>query len=118
MSRMASNSANCKVCAVSIFTAVLALSNYDGVEMCLIASIPTVLMLLTDAYYLGHERRFKNICNEFVAKIKDGQEPELFCIPKSSRSEQLKGLWRGLFSFSTTPFYSILVIASIVFSFV
>lgn len=61
VSRMAANSANCKVSAVAVLAAVLALSDYDGTERCLIASIPTILFLLTDSYYLGLERRFKKI---------------------------------------------------------
>ncbi|WP_165157716.1 hypothetical protein [Parabacteroides sp. ZJ-118] len=118
ISRMASNSANCKVCAVTILTAVLALSNYDGCEKCLIAAIPTFLMFLTDSYYLGLERRFKRICDDFIARIKEGQEPDLFSIPKSSLSEQLIGLLGGFRSISTTPFYLLLGLASLVFSFV
>ncbi len=118
ISRMASNSANCKVCAVSILTAVLALSNYDGGEKYLITAIPTFLMLLTDTYYLGLERRFKRVYNDFVARIREGQEPDLFNIPKSNLSEQLKGLLGGFLSISTTPFYLLLGLAPLVFSFV
>lgn len=118
ISRMAANSANCKVSAVAVIAAVLALSDYNGTERCLIASIPTFLFLLTDSYYLGLERRFKRICNTFISEIKAGREPDLFNIPKISFREQAKGLIKGFVSISTTPFYVLLGAAVLIFSYI
>lgn len=118
ISRMATNSANCKTCAVAVLAAVLALSNYNGTDRCLIASIPTFLFLLTDSYYLGLERRFKKIYNEFISDIKNGKEPELFNIPKIGFCEQMIGLINGFASISTTPFYILLGTAALIFSYI
>ncbi len=117
ISRMATNSANCKACAVAILAAVLALSDFDGTKRCIIAAIPTFLFLLTDAYYLGLERRFKKICNDFILEIKQGSQPELFNIPKISICEQAEGVFKGFASFSTTPFYLLLATATLIFSY-
>lgn len=117
ISRMATNSANCKACAVAILAAVLALSDYDGTKRCIITAIPTFLLLLTDAYYLGLERRFKKICNDFIREIKQGGQPELFNIPKISICEQAEGIVKGFASFSTTPFYLLLGTAALIFSY-
>ena len=117
ISRMATNSANCKACAVAILAAVLALSDYDGIKRCIITAIPTFLLLLTDAYYLGLERRFKKICNDFIWEIKQGRQPELFNIPKISICEQVEGIIKGFASFSTTPFYLLLGTAALIFSY-
>lgn len=118
VSRMATNSANCKVCAVTILAAVFALSDYEGTKRCIIASILIFLFLLTDSYYLGLERRFKSICNNFILEIKEGKEPELFNIPDTNIREQLTRLFKGLRSVSTTPFYLLLEIAALIFSYI
>lgn len=118
INRMAANSANCKVSAVAILTAVIALSDYNGTERCMISSVPILLLLLTDSYYLGLERRFKDIYSEFISKIKAGEEPELFVIPKTSFCDQMKGLLMGFISISTTPFYLLLEGASLIFLFI
>lgn len=117
ISRMATNSANCKAYAVAILAAVFALSDYDGIKRCIIIAIPTFLLLLTDAYHLGLERRFKKICNDFIKEIKRGRQPELFSIPKSSFHEQIIGVINGFVSFSTTPFYLLLGTAVLIFSY-
>lgn len=117
ISRMGTNSANCKACAVAILAAVLAITDYDGTKRCIITAIPTILFLITDAYYLGLERRFKKICNDFISDIKQDRYPELFNIPKSSFCEQIVCVMKGFISISTTPFYLLLWTAGVVFSY-
>ena len=114
ISRMAANSANCKVCAVTILAAVMALSKLNGYSKFWLCLFPTLLMLLADCYYLGLERRFKEICNRFVSEVRAGKDPELFSIPKAGFCTQLAGIWGGLRSISTFPFYALLAIVPLV----
>lgn len=116
ISRFGSNSVNCKYCAVAILAVVMGSSNSQSSERFLVGLIPIVLFLFIDAYYLGLERRCISIYNGFISRIKNNEETELFTIPKSTACEQICGMFKGLCSLSTLPFYGFLALTAILFS--
>lgn len=132
ITRMASNSANCKNWLVAIIAGALAVafakenaSYLQHVFIFLIAV--TWLFYFLDCLYLGLERRMKDAEKAFVRACQEGDEPEkLFMtfretVPEDKgearivkwvkkRWEQLLGAICALDSWSTTPVYlSILI---------
>lgn len=131
ITRMATNSANCKNWLIGIVGGALAIvfssdATADQTNMMLcILKLFTVLMFLLDCFYLGIERRFKKAEELFVRKCKEGNEYDeqilLMSFSKSLTIEekfadgckgqlkkvksQLKGTICGMCSLSTTPFY-------------
>ena len=76
IARMASNCTSCKTWLITIVSALCALqlANEAIKGYLWIALIPTVLFLVLDAYYLGQEKRFRDIEADFVEKIKSGED--------------------------------------------
>ncbi len=113
INRMASNCTNCKTWLITIVSALCALqlANDAIKEYLWITLIPTVLFLVLDAYYLGQEKRFRDIEAYFVEKIKSGEDvlPELYTF--KPRGEHIcKYFWKGLFSPSTWVMYTTIAI--------
>lgn len=128
ITRMASNSANCKNWLVAIIAGVFAVvfskdnADYLSQALFLLNSV-TGLLFFYDCYYLGLEREFKDIEKEFIEKCKNGSEGEvrtlLFAFtgkmnwwPKTRK--QLKGTFKALDSWSTTLFYVVIFIILLV----
>ena len=109
INRMASNCTNCKTWLITIVSALCALQlASDAIKGYLwITLIPTVLFLVLDAYYLGQEKRFRDIEACFVEKIKSGEDalPELYTFRKSGE-HSCRYFWKGLFSPSTWVMYA------------
>lgn len=76
ITRMASNCTSCKNWLITIVSALFALQlvSSDLKPYLWISIVPTVLFWLLDAYYLGQEKRFRNIESEFVKKLKSGED--------------------------------------------
>jgi hypothetical protein len=130
ISRMASNSANCKTWAVAILTALIALFA-DG-KLCnsqlWVCYIPIALFAFLDCYYLGLERHFRKKQRDFVNKVNDGDNSYLsvaFTVDEMHEGKgAFKQIWHclkgfgsqclntilGAFSFSTLPFYGAMII--------
>lgn len=109
--RMAGNSTSSKAWCIALVSAILVVVADKHVpNYVLIAVFPTVLFYVLDAYYLALERCFRNSYNEFIAKVHGpGIEAEDLYVMQPSGSvftETLSSLW----SFSTLPFYIILLI--------
>lgn len=120
INRMGSNSANAKNWLMTILAAAIAIQwTQDQLENVLWLLVPTVLFALTDCYYLGMERRFKDIESDFIKAVKNNDkfETELYNIPKSTKREQFKNTFGAMDSLSIWPFYLIIVIAIVVICF-
>ena len=76
ITRMASNCTSCKNWLISIVSALFALQlvSSDLKPYLWISIIPTVLFFLLDAYYLGQEKRFRDIEIRFIQKLKSGED--------------------------------------------
>ena len=109
INRMASNCTNCKTWLITIVSALCALQlANDSIKGYLwIALIPTALFLVLDAYYLGQEKRFRDIEADFVEKIKTGVDvmPELYTF-RQSGERTCRYFWKGFFSPSTWVMYA------------
>jgi hypothetical protein len=108
ISRMASNSANCKTWCITIVSAILvviadkAKPNYG-----LIALIPVVLFFFLDAYYLAQEREFRKIYNKFVQQMHDGtaKNTNLFLVSPLTEFDVAASTLEATTSFAIYPFY-------------
>ena len=109
INRMASNCTTCKTWLITIVSALCALqlANNTIKGYLWIALIPTVLFLVLDAYYLGQEKRFRDIEADFVEKIKTGVDvmPELYTF-RQSGERTCRYFWKGFFSPSTWVMYA------------
>ncbi len=107
--RMASNCSNCKTWLITIVCGLCALQlANDAIKGYLwIALIPTVLFLVLDAYYLGQEKRFRDIEACFVERIKAGEDAlqELYTFSVSGE-HKCRYFWKGLISPSTWVMYA------------
>lgn len=115
--RMASNCTSCKTWMITIVSAMFALqiANEAIKPYLWIALIPTALFCFLDAYYLGQEKRFRDVEFDFVRKVKSGQDfsEELYsflCEPKKS----LTYFWRGFKSVSTWLLYLAVMITIVI----
>ena len=114
INRMASNSANCKTWLVTILAALLAiqvsLQELQGILW--IALIPTILFYILDSYYLGLERRFIKIENNFVEheKADNTLYSRLYDFDTKSIMGDGKATWQAMGSASTFPFYITVVL--------
>ena len=67
INRMAANSSSCKTWCISIVAAILLLvARADTAAYALLALIPSLLFFYLDAYYLTHEKAFRDAYNAFV----------------------------------------------------
>lgn len=108
--RMTGNSRSCKVWCVTLVAAVLVLIARTGeAQHALLAVVPTALFLVLDMYYLALERAFIASYDNFVEELhkRDLAPPDLYAIsPKGSVPQLFLG---ALVSFSTWPFYAVMV---------
>lgn len=110
INRMASNSANAKNWLMTLIAAVIAIQwSQDNLDKIRWLLAPTVLFMLTDMYYLGMERRFKNIQKNFIKDVREGKDikESIYSIPKSSKCEQICNTFCTIDSLSIWPFYLI-----------
>lgn len=118
ITRMSSNSANCKTWCFGLVGAMLALFIQSEKADCLcIAIIPTILFYIADSYYVSLERDFRVLYTEFVESINNENidYKTIFVIkPISSFAHRVSSLGKSLLSFSTAMFYILLTLIIIV----
>ena len=120
ISRMASNSANCKTWLIAIITAVTAcLYSSDKINSAYwIMFVPTVLLYLLDCYYLGLERRFIKIENIYIEQLKNGGKGNLYYFNAKEIGGDMKYTINAMKSWSTTPFYFVILISIFCLNFI
>ena len=112
INRMANNSANAKNWLMTLLAAAIAIQwSQNNLDKILWLLVPTVLFMLTDMYYLGMERRFKNIQKDFIKAVREGKDinDTIYNIPKTSKCEQICNSIGSFDSLSIWPFYLIVV---------
>lgn len=112
--RMSNNSANCKSWTVTVVVAMLVLladkaSSMQNVNLCL---VPIILFYLIDCYYLGLERLCIQSQMNFIRKVHAGDFVDgLFSITEMySFCTQMKSTIKAFLSFSTMPFYLVIIL--------
>ena len=100
ITRMASNSFLLKGWAITIVTALIALSiDKNNYRYFIVANFPIIIFWLLDAYYLKQERLFRHLYNEVRKKNKSEID---FSMPVKSEKENY---FKVLFSFTIRTFY-------------
>ena len=117
ITRMATNSANCKTWCVSLVSAILVvIADKNKPNYAWITLIPIVLFFLLDSYYLGQERNFREIYNNFVKELHSGEvaTDKLFVLKPPKGINVVNLLFSSSLSFSVYPFYLTLVLTVII----
>lgn len=118
IARMASNSANCKTWCISLVSAILVvIADKNKPNYAWISLIPIVLFFLLDSYYLGQERNFRQIYNDFVKELHSSGEvtiDKLFALKPLQGINVVNLLFSSSLSFSVYPFYLTLVLTVII----
>lgn len=113
INRMAGNSFYCKSWAITLISAILVvLFDKSKMNTIYIVYLPLGMFYFLDSFYLGLERHFRDKYNDFISMLcKDEfnfnsvlviNGPGGFC-------EKCQLTIKGLFSFSTLPFYVVLM---------
>lgn len=117
INRMGSNSANAKNWLMTIIAAAIAIQwTNEQLSNILWLLVPTVLFMLTDLYYLGMERHFKNLQEAFIDKVRKGEDISevVYSIPKTTKSEQICNTFKSIDSLSIWPFYATVIVCLVV----
>jgi len=122
ITRMASNCTSCKTWSITIVSALLALGlTSNSLKTYLwVVLIPAFLFYLLDAYYLGQEKKFRDIESEFIRKVKAGDDvnSELYTF-SVDRKEKKCYFWHGLASFSSwLLFFAVFSVVCMLYLFV
>jgi len=120
--RMASNSTSCKTWCVTLVSAVVVvIAGQREPRYVWIALIPVVLFLLLDAYYLGLERAFRDVYNNFIKKVHEGTAciEDVYIISPVSRARDIAFcVADSLKSLSIWSFYGMIVVMLVIARFV
>ena len=121
INRMANNSANAKNWLMTILAAAIAIQwGKDQLSNVIWLLVPTVLFALTDMYYLGMERFFKDEEKNFIekARTEDDIDNLVYTFPKTTKCQQVCNTFGGIDSLSIWPFYLIVIASILVIYFV
>lgn len=112
INRMAANSASVKTWCITLISAVIVFAaDKNHPDAVWIAAVPLALCLLLDSYYLGLERAFRKLYNDFVGKLNSGkaETKDLFLLtPIGYNFFNFTG--KGILSFSIWPFYGLILL--------
>jgi hypothetical protein len=112
INRMAANCTGCKTWCITLVSATIVIMADKGKpDYVWIALLPLILLGFLDAYYLGLERRFRTLYNDFVAKIHAGTATtsDLYILtPSGGLDVTVSSTAKACVSFSILPFYGLL----------
>jgi hypothetical protein len=121
ITRMATNSSNCKNWCITIVSALLVfIADKGKTNFISIALIPILLFCFLDAYYLAQERAFRESYNTFVKTMHTGEATpqDLFKITPQRGFNIATYTLNALTSFAIYPFYlSLLTMLAIAYYF-
>jgi hypothetical protein len=113
ITRMATNSSNCKTWCVTLVSAiVVVIADKAKPNYVLVALLPVILFFFLDAYYLAQERSFRETYNDFVKRIQAGSATinDLFNVAPVRGFNVAKSTFEAMFSFAVYPFYTTLLV--------
>lgn len=109
ISRMATNSTNCKTWCVSLVSAIVVIVADKGKpDYVWISVIPIILFLLLDSYYLCLERQFRTVYNDFIRKLHFGNatvDDVFYLAPRVGAGTTSLNIIRAGGSIAVWPFY-------------
>lgn len=112
INRMANSSANAKNWLMTIIAAAIAIQwSQDQLQNVLWLLLPTILFMLTDMYYLGMERHFKDVQTKFIEQVRKGNDisDTIYSISKTTKCEQVCNTLCSIDSLSIWPFYAVVI---------
>jgi hypothetical protein len=109
IARLSNYSMNCKTWAVTL-VAALCVVIFDPQKICYsyVIFVPIVIFWLFDCYYLGLEKTFRKIYDDFVNSIANENTNICDDIKFSLKKERLLNFFKAIFSMSTSPLYAAL----------
>lgn len=112
INRMAGNSANCKAWLIALITACLTFSHGVLLSNFWILLFPSFLFFFLDCYYLGLERRFIKIETQFLNNLRQNENVSnmLYSFNIRPLGSNIKWTSKAMLSWSTMPFYSLIII--------
>ncbi len=118
INRMASNSAGCKTWCIALVSAIVVIIADKGrPEFIWLSLVPMALFFFLDAYYLGLERRFRDLYNSFIRKVHSGNVTvdDVFIVsPGAGAKVILSETVRAIASMSVWPFYGLLAMMLVI----
>lgn len=121
VSRMASASSSTKAWSISAATAIYAFAiDKSRWDLAVLAIVPTLLFFALDAYYLGIERDFRHIFNDYVSKRARNaieKSDEFRLTPPDGHWHRMKTTAVASISFSVAPLYLLIVASAVCIAF-
>ncbi len=118
INRMATSSSSCKTWCITLVSAVIVIIADKGKPNYVwISSIPIVLFLLLDSYYLFLEKHFRGVYEDIVRKLHFGTATidDMFKIaPSTGVAPTSIGILRAGGSIAVWPFYALLTLMLVV----
>ena len=118
INRMASNSAGCKTWCIALVSAIVVIIADKGrPEYIWLSLVPMALFFFLDAYYLGLERRFRDLYNSFIRKVHSGNvtvDDVLIVSPGTGAKVILSETVCAIASMSVWPFYGLLAMMLVI----
>jgi hypothetical protein len=109
IARLSNYSMNCKTWAVTIVSALcVVIFDPQKVTYFYVVIIPIILFWLFDCYYLGLEKVFRIIYDDFLQNIRNDTTSICDDIQFSVKGKRLINFFKAMISMSTTPLYGIL----------
>ena len=109
ITRVATNSANCKGWCITLTAGIAALgTDPERHDLLIVAIIPIAVFGVLDGYYFLLEKRYRNRHDDVVAKVTRGQleVTELFRVAPIKRAGDIEHV---LLSFAMIPAYAFMI---------
>jgi hypothetical protein len=111
ITRLSNYSMNCKTWAVTIVSALcVVIFDPQRIAYFYVVIIPIFIFWLFDCYYLGLEKVFRAIYDDFLKKIKNDDTNICDDMQFSLKGKRLINFFKAMCSVSTTPLYFLLAI--------
>jgi hypothetical protein len=121
INRMATNSASSKTWCIALVSAIIVvLADQGKADYVWISVIPVTLFFLLDAYYLGLEKRFRALYDEFIQKLHTDSakvEDVYIVTPGAGVRTTISSTIGGCLSFSVWGFYGLLALMLVLLRF-
>jgi len=113
VTRMATNSASAKSWCIGIVSVIIVIIADKGRSHYVwISIVPIALFFSLDAYYLGLERLFRGVYNDFIRKLHAGGATvaDVLIISPAGGRAVMWATAKAMLSFSIWPFYLLLMV--------
>jgi hypothetical protein len=117
INRMAANCASSKAWCITLISAVIVFAtDKQKPDAIWISIIPIILFFVLDAYYLGLERKFRHIYNNFIKKLHSShvEATDIFLMTPPKKPNTLVSTLQAGRSVSVWPFYALIMLLLVI----